>query len=268
MALLLTTRALDTLSWSVLRALKQRVVGLLGASLLAGLPVHLMLPALPPSALALFVLLSLWLWRLSRRAMASMASRALSLGDTPRARRLYQFLRFTTLDAEGRAACVLSLAACQASVGDYTECLARLEALHTPLHGALLAVSLNLRAYCMARTRSDLQSALRFSEESIALRPQVLGFRHTRGLVMLELGRLDEAARDLDATWRKGDGSDLLEAERCFDLARLWSAKGHEDYASDYLERSMRAAPESRWAPLASSLLGTREQSSVIDALL
>ncbi len=172
------------------------------------------------------------------------------------------------MHAEARQACLLSLAACDASDAKYEVALLRVARIKTDLEGALLAVSLNLQAYCLARTHANLEEGLRMSEESIALRPQVLGFRHTRGLLMLELGELDKAARDLDATWQKGPANELLESERCFDLGRLWSARGHRDYASDYWERSVRAAPDSRWAEQAALLLGERAHDNSVVAVL
>lgn len=258
----------SALSWSVLRALKHRLAGLLGGVAIIGLPLHFLAPGLPTVALVAMVLASLWLWRLFRRGLATVASRALRSGEVRRSRRLYQFLRFSTIDGEARRACVLSIAACEACDGGYQLALGRVTQMPMKLEGALLAVSLNLQAYCLARTHTDLEEALRMSETSIVLRPQVLGFRHTRGLIMLELGRLDEAARDLDATWSQGQGGDLLEAERCFDLGRLWSARGHADYASDYLERSVRAAPDSQWAQAAAALLGERRTEMSVAALL
>lgn len=246
------------LSSSVLRALKPRLVSFVGALVLIGVPLRLIAPGLRHLAVLLVVLIGLWIWRLLRRVLATVASRALATGRVPRSRRLYQFLRFSTVDGEVRRACVLSLAACDASDARYQEALAGVAQIETKLEGALLAVSLNLQAYSLARTHTNLVDALRMSEESISLRPQVLGFRHTRGLLLLELGEFDRAARDLDATWQKGPTSDLLESERCFDLGRLWSARGHSDYASDYWERSLRAAPDSRWAEQAAALLGER----------
>ena len=106
------------------------------------------------------------------------------------------------------------------------------------------------------------------SEQAIKLRPQVAGFRHTRGLLLLELGRLEESARDLEATWRESDGDDLLEAERCFDMGRLWRARGHNEYATDYFERAWRASPLSRWAEASHPHLLSSDTSEALEAQL
>jgi tetratricopeptide (TPR) repeat protein len=247
MAGLLTMPCDGALSCSVLRALKQRIVGLAAALLLVGLPTALLWPALSVPLLLLLSVAGGWLWAINRRLMARVATRALARGDNKRAQRLYWFLWLTSLDAMQRRGCRLSLAACAATRGDYQLALRRL-AIVSDLEGALLAVSLNLHAYCLGREKRDMSEALAMSERAIELRPQVPGFRHTRGMLLLDLGRLEESARDLEATWRESDGLDLLESERCYDLGRLWTARGQIDYAKDYFERAWRASPDSRWA--------------------
>ena len=230
------------------RALKERILVLGAVIVFISLPAALLLPALSVPSLILVSLAGAWLWGANRRITARMATKALGRGEWKRARRLYCFLWLTSLDATQRCGCRLSLAACAATRGDYQLALQRLAAVRDKLEGALLAVSLNLHAYCLGREKRDMRDALAMSERAIQLRPQVPGFRHTRGMLLLELGLLEESARDLQATWRESDGNDLLEAERCFDLGRLWSARGHDEYASDYFERAWRASPQSRWA--------------------
>jgi hypothetical protein len=86
----------------------------------------------------------------------------------------------------------------------------------------------------------------------MALRPDLSDFRHTRGLVLLGLGRLDEALRELDAVWQRrvsDNTSPLLEAERCYDLGSAWLKKG------DYFDRARRAAPDSPWAARAAAAM-------------
>jgi tetratricopeptide (TPR) repeat protein len=201
--------------------------------------------------LALVTAVVAFIWAVNRRMSAQIATRALSRGDTSRAQRLYWLLWATSFDSIQRQACRLSLAACSASRGDYDRAFKRLAAVRDDVEGALLAVSLNLEAYCLGRQKRKLAEALEMIEEAIELRPHVPGFRHTRGMLLLDLGRLDESGRDLEATWRESDGNELLEAERCFDLGRLWSARGQHEYAEDYFERAWRASPESRWAEAA-----------------
>lgn len=240
-------RSHSALSWSVLGALKDRIRALGAAILFITLPAALLLPALSVPWLILGTLVGAWVWSINRRMVARLATRALSRGDSKRAERLYWLLWLTSLDRLQRCACRLSLAACAATRGDYELALRRLSMAGDKLEEALLAVSLNLQAYCLGREKRDMNEALLMSERALSLRPQVAGFRHTRGLLFLELGRLEEAARDLEATWRESDGDDLLESERCFDMGRLWQARGHNEYATDYFERAWRASPLSRW---------------------
>ena len=251
----------------MLRALKQRILALGAVLTLFTIPVALLRPGLSPAWLVLGTVVALWASRLVRRSMAKLATRALSRGDSKRARRLYVFLGWTSLSSTARQACQLSLAACAASEGRYELALNKLARIESPLEGSLLAVSLNLRAYCLARDTQEFNRALALSEEAVSLRPQVPGFRHTRGLILLELSRWDEALRDLEATWTEGPGDPLLESERCFDLGRLWSARGQRDYASDYFERAFRAAPLSRWSEAAQPFLAVDAEAQDLQGL-
>ncbi len=235
----------------MLRALKRRILALVAAIAFISLPLKLLMPALTVLFVAVATALVATLWAVYRRMSAQIATRALGRGDTKRAERLYWLLWATSLDGLQRRACRLSLAACAANRGDYDLAHARLAPLRDDLEGALLAVSLNLEAYCMGRQKRDMSKALELIERAIELRPHVAGFRHTRGMLLLDLGRLDESGRDLEATWRESDGNESLEAERCFDLGRLWSARGQHEYAEDYFERALRASPDSRWAEAA-----------------
>jgi tetratricopeptide (TPR) repeat protein len=221
---------------------------LLAALVFISLPLKLLMPGISLLLLAMVTAVAAVIWAIYRRMSAQIATRALSRGDTSRAHRLYWLLWATSLDPVQRRACRLSLAACAANRGNYDLAFSRLASVSSDVEGALLAVSLNLEAYCMGRQKRDLEKALEMVEEAIELRPNVAGFRHTRGMLLLDLGRLDESGRDLEATWRESDGNELLEAERCFDLGRLWKARGQHEYAEDYFERALRASPESRWA--------------------
>ncbi len=239
---------LCALSSSVLQGLKHRIRALAAAIVFIALPLKLLLPGISMPVLAVVTFVGTILWAIYRRISAQIATRALARGDWRRAQRLYWLLWLTSLDGVQRAACRLSLAACQATRGDYELALRKAALVQKNLEGALLAVSLNLQAYCLGREKREQERALQMVEQAIELRPHVAGFRHTRGMLFLDMGRLDEAGRDLEATWLESDGSELLEAERCFDLARLWSARGQAEYALDYYERAWRASPESRWA--------------------
>lgn len=213
------------------------------------------------AGLALIGAVAVWLPRAAHKAFVR--------GDHARAALWYQVLRALSLDGEARASIAVSLAACDLGRERYDRALARLGRVDTDaLSEATECALLNNRAYALARSGGDAGAALVASERAVALRPHVPGFRHTRGLALLALGRVDDAIRELDAVWDALDGDDpppLLEAERCCDLAAAWARKGERDYARDYLERAQRAAPASPWAARAAAELGeTRDRASSV----
>lgn len=187
------------------------------------------------------------------------AHRAFEAGNFGRAMLLYRILRRFLFDPGARASVDVSRAACALARGDCPAALRILDRIATDdLNEAARAAWLNNRAYALARNGDDCSAALEHSDESIALRPDVAGFRHTRGLALLGLGRIDEAIRELDGLWSDLAGDEtvsLLEAERCYDLAVAWTKKGEHDYAIDYFERARRAAPDSSWATRAAEEL-------------
>lgn len=217
--------------------------------------------------LLLASILGLWGARIVRRLLVSSATSALARGECKKARRRYALVRFVALSRSIRLSCQLSLAACDAADARFEACLRRLDRALVPAsETSLKAVALNLRAYCLARSGKELDRALNLAKECVAMRPHVPGFRHTRGLLLLELGRYEESIRDLEATWREGQGSALFESERCFDLGRLWSLRGQEDYARDYFARALQAYPDGPWAQKARSRVGPPSRAAT-DAL-
>ncbi len=230
---------------SVLQALKEKTLALLIIAVLVAAPLYLFMGlALPGVVLATIAIV--WLWRGLRKLIAHAATRAFQAGDIPRAKRLYWLLLFAGTGTRGRLSCRLSLAACAATEEKYGLAQRRLQLIRGATEGAFYAVHLNLQAYCLARQKQRLEDALEMSKEAVALRNHVLGFRHTRGIVYMELGQLDLAIREFEATWK--DGSGVFESERCFDLGRLWQKRGHDEYADDYFQRAVRACPNSNWA--------------------
>ena len=189
------------------------------------------------------------------------AHRAFRRGAFGRAALLYGLLRRVRLGRDVRAALDVSSAACLLGRERYRDGLALLERLDQATMGeSARAAWLNNRAYALVRNGDDAARALADIERAIALRPDLSGFRHTRGLALLALGRVDEAIRDLDAVWRRQEPNDaqpLLEAERCYDLGLAWVRKGERDYAADYFDRARRAAPDSVWASRAASEMST-----------
>lgn len=214
-----------------------RPVALVMLSVLAGVPVLM--------------------WILLPRA----AHRAFRRGDYKRSKLLYKLLRFWVISRTSRAAVDVSLAACALAGEEWSESLAMLDRIDArSLGDAARAAWLNNRAYALARADRDPHHALACSEEAIRLRPDVAGFRHTRGVALLALGRVDEAIAELERLWEElsaeaGDEAPLLEAERCYDLGLAWKRKGERDYATDYFHRARRASPGSRWAERATSYL-------------
>ena len=197
------------------------------------------------------------------------AHRAFRLGDYKRAQLHYNILRRLQLDSAKRASVEVSLAACVLGRDDWDGALIVLDRIDPELLGeAAHAAWLNNRAYAIARGGEDPHVALDLADEAISLRPDVAGFRHTRGIALLEVGRVDEAIRELDGLWKRlgeYDSTPLLEAERCYDLGQAWTRKGEREYASDYFERAHRAAPESTWARLSGEYLDPA--SAQVDAL-
>jgi tetratricopeptide (TPR) repeat protein len=185
---------------------------------------------------------------------------------------LYHVLRAVIWDRWTRASVDVSLAACALARFDHRGALALLEQVDvSSLSDAARAVWLNNRAYALSRLGESPEAALKDISEAIEMRPQVAGFRHTRGLALLALDRLDEAIRELDSVWRRHsleEDSPLLEAERCFDLGMAWARKGETDYAADYFDRARRAAPQSSWALRAvTELNGTEQRPQPVAAL-
>jgi tetratricopeptide (TPR) repeat protein len=180
------------------------------------------------------------------------AHRAFLRGRHRRAMLYYRVLRRFFFDRGARASIDVSLGACALAEGDHERALALLARVDPELLGeSARAAWLNNRGYALARSGDDPGAALESAAEAIALRPDVAGFRHTRGIALLALGRLDDAIRELDAVWREqtaAESTPLLEAERCYDLGVAWARKGERDYARDYFERAHRAAPDSTWA--------------------
>ncbi|HLU65892.1 MAG TPA: tetratricopeptide repeat protein [Kofleriaceae bacterium] len=169
-----------------------------------------------------------------------------------RAELAYRALRWLRLDRGVRGSLQVSIAACRLGRERHRDGLALLERIDPAALGeSARAAWLNDRAYAVGRGGGDLGQALADIDQAIALRPDVPGFRHTRGVILLGLGRVDEALRELDAVWLRRPGDEapgLFEAERCYDLGRAWLRKGEAEYAADYFDRARRAAPESRWA--------------------
>jgi tetratricopeptide (TPR) repeat protein len=187
------------------------------------------------------------------------AHRAFRRGAFARAALLYRLLSWLRLDGAARAALRLSTAACMLGRERHPDGLALLARIDPEgLGESARAAWHNNRAYALARSGGDPAQALIDSDAAVALRPDLPGFRHTRGLALLALDRVDEAIRELDAVWQRAGGDDtppLLEAERCYDMGLAWIRKGEREHAADYFERSLRAAPGSAWALRAAARL-------------
>ncbi len=182
------------------------------------------------------------LLQLVRVALPAAAHRAFQRGDLAQARRRYRWLARTAWLAHRRRYAELSLAAVSLAAGDYDRAAAQLAAVDgEALDLSARAAWLNNRAYALLRQGRDLDEAGRLSSAALELRPDVPGIRHTHGLVLLARGRVDAAIAVLDELHQLGDLPSALEAERCGDLARAWSAKGEADYAAEYRGRAALA---------------------------
>jgi len=189
------------------------------------------------------------------------AHRAFRRGDSGRARILYALLRAIRLQPSARQSLLVSLGACSVEREDWKSAehlLGRVQ--EESLAESARAIWLNNRAYILLRTGGSAVEALRLVDEATAMRPGVPGFRHTRGVALIQSDKVDEGIRELHAMWERSGGemSELLEAERCYDLAMAWEATGETEYANDYLRRAVRAAPGTRWAERAEARLAPR----------
>lgn len=186
-----------------------------------------------------------------------LAHRAFEQGRHARAATLYRVIRLTVVDVETRGAIDVSLAGCLLAKNDWDAALARLASLDPARLGVSARAALwNNRAYAHARGKANGAAALKDIDEAMRLRPDVAGYRHTRGLALLVAGQLDDAIVELERVWKKaGDDEPLLEAERCYDLGVAWTRKGEQDYARDYFLRARSVAPSSPWAARAASML-------------
>lgn len=240
----------------LVRALRIAVIAALGSGVVYGASLFGRRAAVLAIVAVLLVVGTVLIW------LPRAAHRAFQRGQFGRAGTLYRVLGWVRFRRETRASVQVSLAACALGLDDYERALTVLDR-HDPsgFPDALRAAWLNNRAYALVRAERDAREALHQSETAIALRPDVAGFRHTRGIALLRLGRLDEAIRELDGLWSTiatDDRGQLLEAERCYDLGLAWRAKGELEYAADYFQRACRASPESPWALRAAELTDDR----------
>lgn len=188
------------------------------------------------------VVATLWLvlW-LPRSAHAAFLA-----GRFLHARRRYRLLASLAFTARRERGAILSYAGCDLAAGD-PDRTARAAGVLASLDPDALdlaerVVWLNNRSCAELGAGGDPSVALELVEEAIALRPDVPAIQHTRARALIEIGRLDEAVRVLDAMRAGGELPPALEAERCRDLARAWETKGHVAYAEDYRARARLVA--------------------------
>ncbi len=187
------------------------------------------------------------------------AHRAFVKADFDRASRLFAASGWFRPGKGARQRSRLSRAACELGAGRWRSGLELAEGLKiSELPEAELAVWNNNMAYALSRLEVRGGDALEHADAALQSRPRLAGFIHTRGIALLGLGRVDEAITVLEEAHSGEPNTEALEAERCYDLARAWLAKGEDDYACDYFDRSRRAAPSSSWAARATGELATR----------
>src|SRR5262249_31423993 len=106
------------------------------------------------------------------------------------------------------------------------------------------------RAYAHARAASDAARALAEADEAVRLRPDVPGFRHTRAVALLAVGRLDDAIVELEDVWNQLDeeAPPPLEAGRCYRLRRAGRRRGGTAPARASSARGGWVAPGPRGA--------------------
>lgn len=186
------------------------------------------------------VLVRAWLPRLARSAFAR--------GALGRAERLYRLCHALAWSRARRTAAQVSVAAVMLAGERHQDGAALLDAIgDEALAGAergTRAGWLNNRAYAALRLGATGPAAARALEqvrEAIALGLDAPAVLHTEGLALLALGRADDAVQVFERLWRDAELRPRLEAERCLDLARAWTALGEDAYAADYRDRARQA---------------------------
>ncbi len=184
-------------------------------------------------SLALLVLVYVWLW-LPRLAHASFDT-----GKFTSAARRYRWLERLAWSATRERSARLSRAGCYVSTSDVDAAERILAAIDgSGLAVAERAVWLNNRACASLAARRDPTDALALADEAGALRPDVPALQHTRAMALIAVGRIDDAIAILENMRSGGELAPRLEADRCRELARAWTLKGHEAYAEDYRLRA------------------------------
>ena len=167
------------------------------------------------------------------------AHAAFEAGRFARAARRYAVLEVMAVRARAARASRLSRAGCFVAAGEVARADRLLAAIDAGvLEAAERAVWLNTRACAALAAGRDAHGALALADEAGALRPDVPALQHTRALALLAVGRTDDAIAVLDAMRAGGELTPRLEADRCRELARAWTAKGEAAYAEDYRLRA------------------------------
>src|SRR5689334_14966033 len=114
-----------------------------------------------------------------------LAHAAFERGDFGRAETYYRLTRTFIAAPAVRGAIDVSLAGCRLARGDFSGALTELDRVApAALAVAARAAWHNNRAYALARGGGDA-AALHDIDEAVRLRPDIAGFRHTRGVVLL-----------------------------------------------------------------------------------
>jgi predicted Zn-dependent protease len=187
-------------------------------------------------SLSALAILYIWFW------LPRLAHAAFEAGKFVVAARRYRWLERLAPSALRKRAARLSLSGCCVATNDIDGAERLLAAIDaSQLAIAERAVWLNNRACaaCAAlAAKRNAADALALADEAGALRPDVPALQHTRAMALIEVGRYDDAIAILDAMRAGGELPPRLEAERCRELARAWTQKGHTAYAEDYRLRA------------------------------
>ena len=189
--------------------------------------------ALAGAGLSLIGLLWIWLW------LPRVAHSAFEVGKYAVAGRRYRWLEWVAPSASRERAARLSRAGCAVAGGDVATADKLLAAIDlSTLAAAERAVWLNNRACAQLAAGADPVGALALADEAGSLRPDVPALQHTRAMALIAVGRTDDAIAILDGMRTGGELPARLEADRCRELARAWTAKGETAYAEDYRIRA------------------------------
>jgi tetratricopeptide (TPR) repeat protein len=215
----------------------QRYLHRISAPLAIAIPTMLSLSLAGGRGIALAVVCAVGGSLLFWLTLPRLAHSAFARGNLAVAARRYAWSAASWLPSR-RAAGQLSVAACLIGQGNTKKAAVFMTAIdQSKLTPSGTAAMLNNQAMILLTDGGDANHALALANQACEIRPDVPELLHTRARALLALGHTEQAIAILDGA--HSAQSQLLEGERCADLAEAWQRKGQTDYASDYRQRAL-----------------------------